>query len=256
MEKGKEVVKKKGTAVATTPSELIRIAVEANADVEKLEKLMDLQMRWEANEAKKAYIQAMADFKENPPEIFRDKAVEYKAVKYKHASLSNVTQSINKELSKHGLSASWQTAQNGAVSVTCIITHTMGHSERTTLSAPSDTSGSKNGIQAIGSTITYLQRYSILALTGLAVSDQDDDGQSADVEYISDEQRSTILDYVDNLPVDRKAFLSHMKIESIEKMPKAKYNQAIVLLEQKSSQKKKNFKVVEKEAIDLDGEGK
>ena len=150
---------------------------DGNMDVGKLKELLDLQERWEANEAKKAYVQAMSEFKENPPEILKDKKVSYKDVKYSHSSLHNVTACINKALSEHGMTASWVTSQdNGSVKVTCEITHVMGHSEITCLSAPPDTTGSKNAIQAIGSTVTYLQRYTLLALTGLATHDQDDDG--------------------------------------------------------------------------------
>ena len=150
---------------------------DGNMDVGKLKELLDLQERWEANEAKKAYVQAMSEFKENPPEILKDKKVSYKDVKYSHSSLHNVTACINKALSEHGMTASWVTSQdNGSVKVTCKITHVMGHSEITCLSAPPDTTGSKNAIQAIGSTVTYLQRYTLLALTGLATHDQDDDG--------------------------------------------------------------------------------
>ena len=84
---------------------------------------------------------------------------------------------INEALSEHGLSAAWETAQNnGSVTVTCKITHIMGHSESTSLTAAPDNTGSKNPIQAIGSTVTYLQRYTLLALTGLATYEQDDDG--------------------------------------------------------------------------------
>ena len=165
----------------SSPAEMIRMAVLGGADLDKLEKLLTLQERWEANEAKKAYHKAMADFKANPPKIDKDKKVGYSTQKgnvgYSHASLANVTDKISTELSKHGLSASWTTKQNGQVTVTCKITHVKGHSEETTLSAPSDMTGSKNAIQAIGSTITYLERYTILALTGLATHDMDDDGQ-------------------------------------------------------------------------------
>jgi len=84
---------------------------------------------------------------------------------------------ITAELSKHGLSASWRTEQNGQIKVTCRISHSMGHYEETSLSADADTSGSKNAIQAVGSTITYLERYSLLAITGLATEDQDNDGE-------------------------------------------------------------------------------
>ncbi len=156
------------------------VSADGNMDVAKLKELLDVQERWEANQAKKAYVVAMSEFKAHPPEILKDKAVSYKQTHYKHSSLHNVTTKINAELSKHGLTASWVTSQdNGSVKVTCKITHVMGHSEETSLSAPPDATGSKNAIQAIGSTVTYLQRYTLLALTGLATCDQDDDGGGA-----------------------------------------------------------------------------
>ena len=60
--------------------------------------------------------------------------------------------------------------------MTCILTHDMGHSEETSLEGSADNSGSKNSIQAIGSSVTYLERYSLLAATGLAVKNADNDG--------------------------------------------------------------------------------
>ena len=72
----------------------------------------------------------------------------------------------------------WDVAHEaGMISVTCTLTHSMGHSESVTMPpvAP-DNSGKKNSIQQVASAITYLQRYSLLAITGLAAKDQDDDG--------------------------------------------------------------------------------
>ena len=157
------------------------VQADGNMDVAKLKELLDVQERWEAIQAKKAYVQAMSEFKENPPEIIKDRNVHFQTSKgttdYNHATLSNVTACINKALSAHGLTASWVTSQtNGSIMVTCKITHIMGHSEETSLSAPPDVTGSKNAIQAIGSTVTYLQKYTLLALTGLATHEQDDDG--------------------------------------------------------------------------------
>ena len=176
--------------IQKTESPLIAAAAlvqqaDGKIDVDKLEALLEVQMQWEANEAKKAFVVAMSAFKENPPEILKDKTVNYSTSKgttsYKHATLHNVTSKINTELSKHGLTASWVTSQdNGSVKVSCKITHIQGHSEECCLSAPPDATGSKNVIQAIGSTVTYLQRYTLLALTGLATCGQDDDGKGAD----------------------------------------------------------------------------
>jgi hypothetical protein len=65
--------------------------------------------------------------------------------------------------------------------VTCILTHEKGHSEETSLQGPPDTSGSKNSIQAVGSSVTYLCRYTLLAACGLAAS-EDTDGVATNGE--------------------------------------------------------------------------
>ena len=220
-----------------TPQDMIRLAVDKGTDLTKLRELLEIQKDWEANEARKAYHEAMAGFKANPPKINKDKKVGYKTstgnVGYSHASLANVTEKINSELSKYGLSASWTTKQNGAIAVTCKITHKQGHSEECTLSAPSDTSGSKNAVQAIGSTMTYLERYTLLALTGLATFDQDDDGQAVVTEFISEKELSQLLDLIADKEVTLDKFLEYLKIESLERMPKSKYVQAFTALANK-----------------------
>jgi hypothetical protein len=211
-----------------------------DVDLDKLAKLLELQERWEANEARKAYHEAMARFKANPPGIEKDRTVSYAVqgkgtTTYRHASLANVTNQINKALSEHGLSAAWRTDQsNGTIKVTCTVTHVNGHSESTSLEASPDTSGSKNFIQAIGSTISYLERYTILALTGLATHDLDDDGNSAcSVERISEEQLSSILDYINNLNINESAFCKFMKVERVEHIKASDYNKAIAFFRQK-----------------------
>jgi len=201
-----------------SPAAMIRAAVSGGADLEKLEKLMGLQERWDANEAKKAYVGAMANFKANPPKIDKDRTVAYGTTKYNHASLANVTDKINASLSKYGLSAAWSTKQEGAgISVTCTITHSQGHSESTTLTAEADTSGQKNKIQSIGSTITYLERYTILALTGLATYEADDDGSKSEAKYITEKQvnelHSMITENINEAYVAK--FCEYLKVESL-----------------------------------------
>lgn len=173
-------------AAPTTPTAVLMHAMANGGSLEQIEKLLDLQLKWEANEARKAYVADMAAFKQNPPTIKKDKAVGYHTkegdfVGYKHATLGNVTDAIVEGLAKHGFSHKWDVDQQGdTVRVTCRITHRMGHSEDVSMSAPKDNSGKKNLIQQVASTITYLQRYTLLAATGLATHDQhDDDGADA-----------------------------------------------------------------------------
>lgn len=214
-----------------TPASMISQAIASGSDLDKLGKLLELQERWEANEAKKAYHRAMTAFKANPPDIEKDKKVAFLTTKYNHATLANVTKKINEALSRHCLSASWGVKQNGAVSVTCKITHEQGHSEETTLTAPADTSGSKNAIQSIGSTITYLERYSLLALTGLATHEMDDDGKKGASELITEDEKNNILDHLIEIETPVEKFLEYMKIEKLEDMQKSDIKKAMVAIE-------------------------
>jgi hypothetical protein len=217
----------------------INLAIETKADLPTIEKFMDLRERWEKNEARKAYNEAMTKFKANPPEIDKNKHVKYSlktggVTDYYHADLFNVTDKISSELSKYGLSASWTTNQiDKQISVTCKISHVQGHFESTTLSSSPDDSGGKNSIQAIGSAVTYLQRYTLLALTGLATREQDNDGKNEDVKYISDKQMSTIVDMIQATETDEKKFLKYMDVEELDKIKETDFNKAMTALRAK-----------------------
>lgn len=226
-------------APGSSPAEMIRLAVSGGADLDKLEKLLAIQERWEANEAKKAYHESMAEFKKSPPRIEKDKAVGYDSkqggrVGYTHATLANIVEKITAALSEHGLSVGWRTQQNGKICVTCRITHVKGHSEETTLSADADTSGSKNSIQAIGSTISYLERYSLMALLGLAAHDQDDDGKAADDPDATDEQLATLRDYMVQYEVNEPKFLKFLGVDSLERITKSQFEKAVAAIKTKA----------------------
>lgn len=209
------------TDAAITPMEMIQTAIQNGAGIEQLEKLLELQLRWEANEAKKAYVMAMNAFKADPPEIIKNKHVSYDRVNYWHASLDNVTDSIADALSKHGISHSWNIEQKeGKIKVTCVLTHEKGHSERgAVLEGSPDMSGSKNAIQAIGSAVTYLQRYTLLAATGLAAKDQDNDG-GPKMENLNEK-----LEWIDNcrnepelMKCFKEAYKEAMQINDFDSM--------------------------------------
>lgn len=224
----------------SSPAGMMIAAMSKGMDLDKLERFMSLQNQWEEQEAKKAYTAAMAAFKRNPPKIEKDRHVRFETQKgtteYKHASLANVTEKINGALGEHGLSAAWVMVQeNDKITVTCTITHKMGHSEETSLTASPDISGTKNAIQAIGSTISYLQRYTILALTGLATGDMDTDGKT--VEYISDKQVSILTDLINDTGADEAKFLAYMDIESMAKITTEQYSKAVAALRKKGAQK-------------------
>lgn len=165
--------------------QMINQAIQSNISPDSLAQLLSLKERWEAGEARKAFVSSMAEFKSNPPKITKNKRVNYKSAKgvvdYRHATLDHIADVIGQGLAEVGISYRWETKQsNGVIEVTCTLTHRLGHNESATLMAAPDQSGGKNSIQAVGSTVTYLQRYTLLSATGMATEDQDDDGRGAE----------------------------------------------------------------------------
>lgn len=162
-----------------TPALLLQMAVQQGADLDKLERLMALQERWEATEARKAFDTAFAAFKAEAVRIVKNRSVTAGPLAgKKYAELFSVVNAVTPALSSHGLSSSWQITKDERewIEVTCTIKHSAGHSESVSMGGPPDVGGAKNPIQARASTVSYLQRYTLKAITGLSEQDDDDDG--------------------------------------------------------------------------------
>lgn len=164
----------------TNPMQMLAIAVERGDGIDQLKQLMDLRDRWEAAENKKAYVTAFAAFKKNMPDVVKDLLNKQYGSDY--SSLANLVNTTNRVLGEYGLHANWKPdTSTPSISVTCMITHVDGHSEAVTISGPPDTSGTKNPLQAIKSTLTYLEGATFQAITGVVArsASKDDDGNAA-----------------------------------------------------------------------------
>ena len=169
----------------TNPTDLLTLAIEKDASIEKLEKLMELQSKWEAKEARKHFFDAMAKFQNEKPEIKKNKKVSFTSRKtntkteYHYAPLPQIQKQIDPILAKYNLSYTFETTEeNGKLNVACVVTHNLGHIKKYKMSAPNDVSGNKNAIQSIGSTNSYLQRYTLCNAFGIS-AEQDNDGQTS-----------------------------------------------------------------------------
>jgi hypothetical protein len=172
-------VQQQRAVVSATPADLLRIAVESGADLDKLERLMALQTQWEAKEAKRAFDAAFSAFKAEAVTILKGRKVTDGPLKGKsYAELHDVVNAVTPALSKHGLSSSWKLTMDEKdwMQVTCYLRHVNGHEESVSMGGPPDAGGAKNAIQARASTKTYLERYTLKAITGLSEQMDDDDG--------------------------------------------------------------------------------
>jgi hypothetical protein len=176
----------------------------------------------------------MAGFQTDCPVILKNKSGHNS----KYASLAHTLETIGSLLSKYGFSRNWKTTQleNGLITVDCTVTHKQGHSESTSMSANPDSSGSKNNIQAIGSTVSYLQRYTLYALLGLASKDQDDDANGI-TDFITEEQAFNLQALLEEVEADKDKFFKFFKVDSFELIPKSRYNQALQMLLSKRGKK-------------------
>jgi hypothetical protein len=173
-----------------TPAALVALAVQQNFDIEKLERLLNLQREWQREEARRAFLNAFSKFQSELPPICRsDKGDAGRAGKRKYASLGTINEAIRPYLYANGLSFRFAQRQSPeGISVTCIVSHREGHSEETTLTAGADATGGKNAIQSVGSTVTYLERYTLTAVLGLTTVEDDDDGEQTPAEVPPDVQ--------------------------------------------------------------------
>ncbi len=163
-----------------TPQDMIQQAIASGSGVEVMERLLALQERHDAFQARKAFDDAMADLRKTLPKITKSREVDFTGktgirTQYRFEDLAEITEALSEPMSAVGLSWRWYTENvQGGVKVTCRITHRAGHFEETSLVGPLDASGNKNPIQAIGSAVSYLQRYTIKAAVGIAAAHDDD----------------------------------------------------------------------------------
>lgn len=163
----------------TSPAGMMLAAMRQGASLEQVEKMMDLQARWEATEARKAYNAAFSAFKAEAVRIIKNRQVTDGPLRGKsYAELHAVVDALTPALSRHGLSASWRLTKDEKdwMEVTCYLRHVSGHEESVSMGGPPDAGGAKNAIQARASTKSYLERYTLKAICGVAEGGEDDDG--------------------------------------------------------------------------------
>jgi hypothetical protein len=168
---------------ATTPDKLLELAINKDLDIDKLSKLMEMQREYNADLARKAFFHALINFQSTAPEIRKNKEVAFGDTKYSYAPLADIVRQIKGACKDCDLSFRWEIQDNKEeIKVSCIITHSDGHSESTTMTANADTSGKKNAIQARGSAIEYMKRYTLIGALGISTSDSDIDARMPELD--------------------------------------------------------------------------
>lgn len=208
-----------------------RAAADPNTDVDKLERLMAMAERAKAKEARTAYYADLAEMQDELPSIKERGEIKISENKpgQKYALWEDINAAIKPIMKKHGFAISFRTGiAEAKITVTGVLSHRAGHAEETTIHLPSDTSGSKNAVQAVGSSTSYGKRYTAAALLNLTSGGEDDDGLAAGSGgVITDDQAERILELLTRDKADVQLFCKSMKIENIIQLPVSRYREAI-----------------------------
>jgi hypothetical protein len=214
-----------------TPMAMLDRAIEQGAGIEVMTSLMDLVERKEKALARQAFDQAIAAAKAEIPVVIKNRTSH----NGKYADFAQYARTLDPILPKFGLSYRFRTTQTDRILVTCILSHRDGHFEENSLSGPTDTSGSKTPIQSIGSTQSYLMRYSLIAALGLASAEDDDGNGSGDPlkSLILDAQADRLRDLIEETGSDAAKLCAFFRIDDIADLTQAEFAKAVKMLEAK-----------------------
>lgn len=246
-----------------------RSARDPAVDVAKFERLMLMKEKLEKDRASIAFAEAFAELQQELPSIDRkgqiviysrrdriEDGVKQGATPIQrtaYATLDDIIEALREPLGRHGFSLRFEhhTVQDGRLVTTAIVRHRLGHEERA--SSPPlqhDSSGSKNTVQSIGSSLTYGSRYAlraVLPIVSHAPQDADDDGRAAGAVTIDGDQRA----YIDQLLSETSTEVAKL-LDRVGAPPDAttadltveQYQRGISLLIQKRARQAQGLKTV------------
>lgn len=198
-----------------------RAASDPNVDIDKMERLIAMQERIQAQQAKVAFTQAKLAMRPDLPVIdmrgrivIRDKNNPDNIIQETaFARFEDIHAAVMPVLTEHGFDLSFKNglSPDGKVRVTTILDHIAGHSEETYFDLPHDSSGSKNAVQAVGSSTSYAKRYGVLSILNIRVAGEDDDATTAIPPVtISVKQYDELQRLISSTQSDSEKFLQYL----------------------------------------------
>jgi len=170
------------TESATIMAIIQQVATNPAADIDKMERLMVMHQQHQDRLAKQAFDAAMAEMQKKLPVIRERGAIrdKFKNVQSTYALWEDINEELKPVLAKHGFALSFRIPRGASgVEVEGVLSHKEGHRETTSILLPADTTGSKNAVQAVASSVSYGKRYTAGALLNFTTTGEDDDGQAA-----------------------------------------------------------------------------
>lgn len=212
-------------------SDLNRSILSGTITIEYMNQLLDIKKRILDEKKLDAFNDAMAQMQPEIPIIGKDKETD----KSKYASYEAIMEVVAPIMGRHGFSLSFKMDQSeGKVTIHGKLSHRAGHYEVVSIPLPLDTSGNKNAVQSMGSTLSYGKRYCASMLLNLSTKDEDDNGKASSKLFITEDRILKIEEWISACGDDSRApFLKYMKVARVDDIAETDYVKAITFLKQR-----------------------
>lgn len=196
-------------------------AIEKGVSVETMERLFSLREKVKAEQAKEAFVQALAYFQADCPIIKKTKKVlnkDGRSVRYQYAPIDSIVEQIKKPLSSNSLSYTWTVKnEEGFITAIATLTHVLGHSVSSDFKVPIDKEGFMSAPQKYASALTFAKRYSLCNVLGISTGDEDTDAVDVNKEKEPKSDKSKIVFLLRKIGYETSVMTKEEITEAIKK---------------------------------------
>lgn len=217
-------------------------ARDPNVDIDKMDRLLQMQERVQDRQAASDFADALAEMQPNLPVITANSEIKHSnKLIAKYATWDHIYSAIKPILAEYGFSLIFRNTSTEKTETTTAVLKRGGHEETNSVTLDRDTGGAKNSVQSVGSSRTYGQRYSACPLIGITIQGDDDDGKAAGTSHpISVKQYDQLGKLINDTNTDVDDFLIFLgskgvNIDSLDELPVSNFDAAIAALNKKAA---------------------
>lgn len=221
---------------------IAKAASDPNVDIDKMDRLLQMQERVQDRQAAADFADALARMQPELPVITANSEIKHNGkLIAKYATWDHIYSAIKPILSEYGFALIFRNTSTDKSETTTAVLKRGGHEETNSVTLDRDTGGAKNSVQAVGSSRTYGQRYSACPLIGITIQGDDDDGHAAGAAHpISVQQYNELGKRIRDLEVNEPAFFKVLQHNGpLEELPASKFARAMQQLDVKAKQASK-----------------
>jgi hypothetical protein len=231
--------------VATIPAEpngmvamMERLALNPELPVDKLEKLLDMQIRVRAIESEQSYSAAMARVQAALPVVLKDAYNDQ--TKSPYATVSAIAAAIKPVYTAQGFSISFSEAPTEKpehIRVRGTVRHRDGHKDETPyVDVAIDKAGIKGNdnktlTHAEGSSFTYGRRYLTCLIFDVSTGLDTDGNAAGGAAFITDDQALEMDEKITAVKTNRAVFMAWLKVDALDKVRAKDFDRAMAQLD-------------------------